>query len=55
MPQVKVRDNVQAGDILGLVQETTAIEHKVMVPPGVKGTVKEIMVGNYAITEPICL
>lgn len=55
MPQVKVMDNVQAGDILGLVQETTAIEHKVMVPPGVKGTVKEIMVGNYAITEPICL
>lgn len=55
MPQVKVRDNVQAGDILGLVQETTAIEHKVMVPPGVKGTVKEITVGNYAITEPICL
>lgn len=55
MPQVKVRDNVQAGDILGLVQETTAIEHKVMVPKGVKGTVKEIMVGNYAITEPICL
>lgn len=55
MPQVKVRDKVQAGDILGLVQETTAIEHKVMVPPGVKGTVKEIMVGNYAITEPICL
>ena len=55
MPQVKVRDNVQAGDILGLVQETTAIENKVMVPPGVKGTVKEIMVGNYAITEPICL
>ncbi|MGM0229538.1 V-type ATP synthase alpha chain [Enterococcus sp. AZ091] len=55
MPQVKVGDNVQAGDILGLVQETTAIEHKVMVPLGVKGTVKEIMVGNYAITEPICL
>lgn len=55
MPQVKVGDNVQAGDILGLVQETTAIEHKVMVPPGVKGTVKEIMVGNYAITESICL
>lgn len=55
MPQVKVGDNVQAGDILGLVQETTAIEHKVMVPPGMKGTVKEIMVGNYAITEPICL
>ncbi|WP_195495426.1 V-type ATP synthase subunit A [Enterococcus gallinarum] len=55
MPQVKVGDNVQAGDILGLVQETTAIEHKVMVPPGVKGTVKEIMVGNYAIIEPICL
>lgn len=55
MPQVKVGENVQAGDILGLVQETTAIEHKVMVPPGMKGTVKEIMVGNYAITEPICL
>jgi V/A-type H+-transporting ATPase subunit A len=55
VPQVKVGDAVQAGDILGLVQETTAIEHKVMVPPGVKGTVKEIMVGNFAITETICI
>jgi V/A-type H+-transporting ATPase subunit A len=55
VPQVKVGDTVQAGDILGLVQETTAIEHKVMVPPSVSGTVKEIKVGNFSITETICI
>jgi len=55
VPQVQVGDTVQGGDILGSVQETTGIKHKIMVPPNYEGTVKEIMVGNFAITEVICV
>lgn len=55
VPQVQVGDTVQAGDILGSVQETSVIEHKITVPPNYEGTVKEIMVGNFAITEVICV
>ena len=55
VPQVQVGDTVQAGDILGSVQETSVIEHKIMVPPNYEGTVKESMVGNFAITEVICV
>ncbi|WP_312541187.1 V-type ATP synthase subunit A [Enterococcus sp.] len=54
VPQVQVGDDVQAGDIIGLVQETSVIEHKIMVPPGKSGKVTEVMVGNFAITEVIC-
>lgn len=42
VPTVKAGDSVEAGDIIGTVQETLIIEHKIMVPYGVKGTVKEI-------------
>ncbi|WP_429974798.1 V-type ATP synthase subunit A [Enterococcus sp. DIV0840c] len=55
VPQVQVGDTVQGGDILGSVQETSVIEHMIMVPPNYEGTVKEIMVGNFAITEVICV
>lgn len=54
VPQVQVGDDVQAGDIIGLVQETSVIEHKIMVPPGKSGKVTEVMLGNFAITEVIC-
>ena len=36
-PKVKVGDEVIAGDILGVVQETVVVEHRIMVPYGVKG------------------
>ena len=39
VPTVKAGDSVEAGDIIGTVQETLIIEHKIMVPYGVKGTV----------------
>ena len=42
VPAVKAGDEVEAGDILGTVQETIVVNHKIMVPYGVKGTVKEI-------------
>ena len=50
----KVGDRVRPGSILGLVQETPVVEHKIMVPMGVEGTVESIESGNYTIVEPVC-
>ena len=55
VPKKGVGDTVEAGDILGVVQETSVVEHRIMVPNGVRGVIKEIKAGNYSITEPICL
>ncbi len=52
-PVVKVGDTVQEGDILGEVQETSVIMHKVMVPPGMGGKVASIEDGEFAVTEEI--
>ena len=52
-PQVKVGDAVSQGDIIGIVPETNLIEHRIMVPAGIKGTVKEIRKGDYTVEEPI--
>ena len=49
----KPGDKVKGGDILGTVQETTLIEHKVMVPPGIHGTLKDIRSGSMTITETL--
>ncbi|MDR0936399.1 MAG: V-type ATP synthase subunit A [Oscillospiraceae bacterium] len=45
----KAGEAVQAGDIIGTVQETSAIEHRVMVPYGVAGTIAEIKSGDYTV------
>ena len=52
-PQVKVGDAVGQGDIIGVVPETALIEHRIMVPPGIKGTIKEIREGDYTVEETI--
>ncbi len=53
-PQVKVGDEVQGGAILGVVPETPAIEHRVMVPPDVEGKVTWVATaGEYTIADPI--
>ncbi len=46
-------DTVNEGDILGTVQETALIEHRVMVPVGVSGTIKSISSGKFTIEETI--
>ena len=53
-PKVKVGDSVVAGDILGVVQETKVVEHRIMVPYGVEGVVKSIKKGEHTIDEDIC-
>ncbi len=53
VPAAKVGDTLTAGDILGTVQETPAVLHKVMVPPGVSGTLAWIYEGDANIVQPI--
>ncbi len=54
-PVAKVGDKLIAGDILGTVQETSIIEHKIMVPPGISGEVVSIEAGEFTIEEDICV
>ena len=53
VPKVKPGDKVVGGDIFGTVQETEIVEHRIMVKPGVVGTVKSIAEGDYTVTEQI--
>jgi V/A-type H+/Na+-transporting ATPase subunit A len=53
VPVAKAGEKVGPGDILGTVQETELIEHRVMVPPGVSGTVKSIQGGECTVEETI--
>ncbi len=53
VPAMKAGDRVEAGDILGTVQETSLISHKIMVPPGVMGTLKEISGGSHTVMDVI--
>ncbi|MCQ2976745.1 MAG: ATP synthase subunit A [archaeon] len=53
-PVAKVGDKVTVGDVLGQVQETSAVLQKIMVPPAFEGTVKSIVAkGEFTITETI--
>ena len=52
-PVAKTGDIVKPGDILGTVQETTAIVHKIMVPVGVTGVVGAIKGGKYTVEETV--
>lgn len=51
----KKGDKVQAGDVLGTVQETAAILHKIMVPPGVSGVIVSISGGRYTVEETVAV
>jgi V/A-type H+-transporting ATPase subunit A len=52
-PKVKAGDAVSQGDIIGVVPETNLIEHRIMVPVGIKGKIKEIRQGDYTVEEPV--
>ena len=55
VPTAKVGDEVEGGDILGTVQETVVVTQKIMVPPNVKGKVKEIKAGSFNVEETVCV
>ena len=55
VPKVKAGDTVEAGDVLGTVAETSIVEHKILVPYGVSGTVVSISEGEYTIEETVAV
>ena len=55
VPVAKVGDEVEGGDVLGTVQETIVVQQKIMVPPNVKGTVKEIRSGSFTVEEVVAV
>lgn len=54
-PVVKSGDKVEGGMILGTVQETSLIQHKIMLPANMSGTVKSIKSGKFTIVESIAV
>jgi len=52
-PVIQIGDMVHEGDIVGTVPETHLIEHKIMIPPGINGTVKDIRKGEFTVEETI--
>ncbi|MDO4432643.1 MAG: V-type ATP synthase subunit A [Aerococcaceae bacterium] len=52
-PTKKVGDKVVAGDIVGVVQETKVVEHRIMVPFGYEGTITRIEAGDYTVEDTV--
>ncbi|MCD4765368.1 MAG: ATP synthase subunit A [Methanosarcinales archaeon] len=50
----KAGDAVSGGDVIGTVQETINVEHRIMVPPNVSGTIDEIKDGKFKVVDTIC-
>ncbi|MBA4699684.1 MAG: V-type ATP synthase subunit A [Ruminococcus sp.] len=55
VPTASVGDEVEAGDIIGTVQETPVVQQKIMVPYGTKGKIKEIKAGEFTVEETIAV
>lgn len=53
MARKKIGDHVVAGDILGVIQETPVIEHRIMVPHGYEGTITDIHSGEYRVEDHV--
>ena len=54
-PKLKKGDKVENGDIIGSVQESSIIEHKIMIPYGIKGELVEISKGKFTVEETIAV
>ena len=54
-PRVKVGDTVETGDVLGVVQETVVVEHRILVPVGMKGTVKSVNGGDHTVLDVVAV
>ena len=53
IPVVKPGDRVSGGDVLGTVQETPVVLHKIMVPPGKGGVVRSALAGDFTVMETV--
>ncbi len=48
-------DEVEPGDVLGTVEETPVVTHKIMVPNGIKGRVKDIKEGSFTVADTVAV
>lgn len=55
VPTVKVGDEVETGNVIGTVQETVLVQQKIMVPYGIKGTIKEIKEGTFTVEDIVAV
>ncbi len=55
VPVAKAGDELVGGDVLGTVQETVVVQQKIMVPPGMKGTLKEIRGGQFHVDDVVAV
>ncbi len=54
-PTVSEGTKVNPGDIIGEVDETTLLVHKIMVPPGISGTIKKISEGEFTVVDTVAV
>jgi V/A-type H+-transporting ATPase subunit A len=54
-PTVSRGDQVEGGDVLGTVEESVLVTHRIMVPPGVRGTVQSIQSGELLVTDTVAV
>ncbi len=55
VPTAEVGDEVEAGDIIGTVQETAVVEQRIMIPYGIQGTIKEIKSGEFTVEDVVAV
>ncbi len=55
VPTAIVGDTVEAGDIIGTVQETAVVEQRIMIPYGIQGTIKEIKEGEFTVEDVVAV
>ena len=55
VPTAKAGDKLSGGDVIGTVQETSAISHKIMVPPGLSGTLLSVEEGSFTVTDTVAV
>ncbi len=54
IPTVAAGAEVKSGDVIGFVQETPIVEHRIMVPVGMGGVIKDIKKGAFTVTDVVC-
>ena len=55
VPTAKAGDKLSGGNVIGTVQETSAISHKIMVPPGLSGTLLSVEEGSFTVTDTVAV
>lgn len=55
LPAAKPGDVLEGGDLLGTVRENEVFEHRILLPPDMRGKVLRIQAGSFTVDEPVAL